>query len=120
MLNLDAIKKANEERKAIRNKATLGPWRLESSYHTGVAIFSREKQVVFSANSGYGYSCKSSDIAFVISARDDNVPEVIDQLIAEIERLREAAKQEAMLEVAERVVSGWTQLQGQRQGKEKE
>lgn len=87
MLDLDTIKADNATRRAIKDKASDGPWVIKYSSNVAQVVFSNDQDVlVFDTVSDF--PAKEADVQLIVSARNDNPEDVIDALIKEIEQLR--------------------------------
>jgi len=97
-LDLDAISQRNEERKRIKAAASPGPWRwVEETYGSGPWSYTSHLEdgngsaLAFPSDD----SCFSIEIVigdedktFIAHARNDDVEDDIDTLLAEVESLR--------------------------------
>jgi len=99
MNDLDAIKAENAIRRAIHAKTTRGTWYykadqvgtdlLPPSYKGGTALCSLHQQVGIA---GEQLHDKKSNGEFIAYAHNDNAPDVIEALVAEVEALRAEGK----------------------------
>lgn len=100
VIDLDAIRQANAERKARQDAATPGNWQADGPYDADefygdyYEIWRWDETnyrdrigLVFSPGYEFG-SRKQQDAALFAAARTDEAPAVIEALCAEVERLR--------------------------------
>jgi hypothetical protein len=96
VIDLDEMRRRNEERRKRRDAATPGPWR----WATGPSEVLCETGIVTDGGNAVFVNCgrgagdpQPQDFALMVASRTDPAPEDIDALIAEVERLRKLAVQ---------------------------
>lgn len=90
MPDLTKITAENEQRKAIRDKATPGPWQMTK--HTTFGQVETGQATLYGLERYWpdpSLIMKNADAEFIVHARTDTAPETIDALVAEIERLQQ-------------------------------
>ncbi len=86
MIDLDAIRQANEVRKDFKANASRKPWWTKPQHHGPTEVWHKDEDgddmIILD------YCRDEADVYFTVHARNDNAEEVIDQLVAEVVRLR--------------------------------
>lgn len=87
---LEVIRVANEQRKALKAAASKGPWNVARDSYGIMRIWGAGACDVACTEGDGSLSLeeRKSNAAFVAAVRDDPVEEQVDALLAEVQRLR--------------------------------